>query len=206
MKRAVIAFLLIFSGVCNLFAQTNATREEYRVYAQILKGIYHENLKVDETKLSVVILEDTLVPDYDVDETGKMKGLVKDFNRKNRTSSKLKKIFPTKYQYEIIIESEINELWAIGKIELAKIEAENKSRQIKTQGDSGIVWKPFNEKYPSSEGFYQFSRVGFSTDKRFALVLVEGSGTYWHSNRQYILRKVKNNWRIYSSGGGFSVS
>ena len=208
MKKAIFTVLLISFLGFNAFAQSNLSREEYAIYASILESIYQDNWKQYKTKTSFVILDDTFKPGYeDESDIGKMKGMSKDFNRKNQTSAKIERLFPIKYEYEITSKSKVDELLEIGRKELDRIKEDikrNNKPQI-TWGSS-IVWKSFDEKYPNSNGYYQFSRVGFSSNKRFALVRVEREASESGDSMFYILRKVKGKWKIYSFGGGHWIA
>lgn len=205
--KKILSILVISICSFNLFAQSSLTKEEYAVYARVLRDIRLEDLKQSKTEFSFVILDDTSFNPNIFDEytAKRFRGLLRDFKRKNLISSKLEKLFPVKYEYEITNDSEINELLKNGTKEFEKIKAEYKLRNIGIAGGSDIVWKPFYEKYPNTNGYYQLSRVGFSSDKRFALVLVEGKGGSWDSSMQYVLRKVKGKWKVYLSSGSFSV-
>lgn len=208
MKKLFFTVLLISILGFNVFAQSNVSREEYLIYATVLENIYRDAWKENKTKTSFVILDETFNPGYeDESDVVKMKGMSKDFNRKNRTSAKLKRLFPIKYTYEITSKSKVDELLETGRKELDRIKEDikrNNKPQI-TWG-STIIWEPFYENYPNSNGYYQFSRIGFSSNKRFALVKVERDASVSGDSIFYILRKTKGNWRIYSSGGGHWVA
>jgi hypothetical protein len=200
-----LLFLIFVCSFC-LFAQSSVANEEYAVYARVLRDIRSEDLKQSKTKHSFVILDTTFNPNYFSEyKNGKFRSLSADFKRKSITSSKLNKLFPVKYEYVTTSQSEIDELLKIGTKEYEKVKAEYKLRNLGITDGSGIVWKPFHAKYPKANGYYKFSRVGFSSDKRFALVLVEGQGSYWSSNMEYILRKIKGKWTIHQAGGGFII-
>jgi hypothetical protein len=207
MRKIFFSLLLIFICGFNLFAQSSVIKEEeYAVYARVLRHIRSEDLEQTKAKYSFVILDTTFSPNYFSEyKNGKFRNLSKDFVRKNLTSSKLETLFPVKYEYQITSQAEIDELLKIGRNELERVKAEYKLRNVGITDESGFVWQPFYAKYPKANGYYQFSRVGFSSDKKFALVMVEGKGAYWSSNMEYILRKTKGKWTVYQAGGGFSV-
>jgi hypothetical protein len=208
MRKILLSILLVFACSFSFFAQSNVTKEDYTVYSSVLRNIRLEALKESKTKFSFVILDDTSsnLNIFDEYTAKRFRGLLRDFKRKNRTSSKLEKLFRVQYKYEITNQSKIDELLKIGSKEFKRIEAEYKARNIVIgMGIGDIIWEPFYEKYPNANGYYQFSRVGFSADKRFALVLVEGKGGSWDSQMQYILREVKGRWTIYQSSGSFTI-
>lgn len=206
MRKILLAIFVIF--VCSLisFSQSVITDEEYAVYGKILRNIRLLDLEQNKVGYSFVILEDTFKPQFTGDyKTNKFGNLTQNFKRNNQTISKLEKLFPVKYEYEIISQSEIDELLKIGRNEFERVKAEYKLRNIGITGGNEIVWHTFHAKHPKAKGYYQFSKVGFSSDKKFALVSVEGKGAYWSSTMEYILKKVKGKWTFYQSGGGFSI-
>ncbi len=210
-RRDFLKFLFLISIIffCghNLSAQLSVIKEEYDVYAIVLKDIRIQDIERNKSHYSFVILNNTYKPEYFSEyEKGRFKSLSEDFVKKNSTSAKLEKLFPVSYEYELNSHSEIEDFLKIGGKELEKLKAEAKLRNIGITDGSNIVWKHFYTKYPNANGYYQFSRVGFTTNKRFAFVTVEGTGAYWSSTNEYILKKVREKWIIYFSGGGFKVA
>lgn len=206
MKKILLSILAILICGFNLFAQSSLTKEEYAVYARVLRDIRREDLKQSKAKYSFVVLDTTFKPEYFSEyKNGRFKSLSKDFSRKNLIPSKLEKLFPVNYEYEITSQFEIDQLLKIGSTDFERIKAEYKLRNIGITSGSSIVWKPFYAKYPKANGYYRFSRVGFSSNKNFALVSVEGKGSVWSSNIEYILRKTRGKWTIYQSSGGFGI-
>jgi hypothetical protein len=203
MKNLIFGFAIFC--LCNppLFAQTRITNEEYAVYASVLRHINRENLKEDKIKYSFVILNEILKPNIvGNSQSSKIKGLIKDFKLKNGNPTKLRNLIPVNFIYQIIGKNEIDEFLKIGNQYLEKIEAEYKTRNVEIGfGKSEIIWKPFYEKYPKSDGYYKFSRVGFSTDKRFAMVNIERESGSSGESAEYILSKVKGKWQFYSGSG-----
>ena len=199
--------MLIFVCSFSLFAQSSVTKEEYAVYARVLRYIRLENLEQSKTAFSFVILDDTFKPkDITEYKNGRFRSLSKDFKLKNLTSSKLEKSFPVNYDYEITNQSQIDELLKIGGKEFERIEAEYKLRNIGITDKNSFVWEPFYAKYPNADGYYRFSRVGFSSGKIFALVSVEGQGGFWSSNMECILKKTNGKWIIYQVGSSFGIT
>lgn len=202
MKKIIFTVLLICIYGLNLYAQPNASKEEYKVYASILKDIYSQNLKEYETKSSFVILNETFKPDnFSRYKINRIRGLLRNFKQRNMTSAKLEESFQVNYNCEIISKSKMDALLTIGRNELERIKAEYKSRNIGIAYEDDIVWKPFYEKYPNSNGYYKFSRVGFSSDKRIALVLVKREASDSGDLMQYILKKIKGKWVFYFAYG-----
>ena len=63
--------------------------------------------------------------------------------------------------------------------------------------DCEMGWKAFNKRYPNSQGYVGFSRVGFDKDKNFALVefayvkeCLNGEG------HQFLVRRSSDGWKV----------
>ncbi|MGB7207176.1 MAG: hypothetical protein WBD27_00815 [Pyrinomonadaceae bacterium] len=64
-------------------------------------------------------------------------------------------------------------------------------------GDCEIGWKAFYKKYPGSQGYLQFSRVGFDDKKEFAIVeFAYTKGCLEGEGHLLILRSVDGQWKI----------
>ncbi|HEY8562120.1 MAG TPA: hypothetical protein VIL74_17230 [Pyrinomonadaceae bacterium] len=207
MKSAVLLFFVF--GFCHfgLFAQSAVTGEEYAVYASLLKIIDRENLKEYKVRYSFVIQDKTLAAGFVNNFNSlRMKGLAEDFKLKNQNAGQLKRLIPVDLRYEIVADLEIDELLKTGRNELAKIEADYKERNLGIGfGASEIVWEPFYQKYPKTNGYYRFSRVGFSASRQFALVELERVSAGSGDSAQYVLQKAKGDWRFYASAGNHWV-
>ena len=210
MKKTIFAILLICICSSNLFAQSNLTSEDYAVYNEVLESMYKDFLKQSEQfgiKPTFVILEDTVkldfVPsgftnkksllDYSNESLPPdLEDLLKDFKEKNKFSVKLKKQSPTDYEYNIVSTTELNNLLEEGRKE--QVEYAKKCHPC-FWGD-GWIWQPLRRKYPNSAGYHKFSRIGFSSDKKSALVYLDeesaGHGSSWFS----ILEKTDGKWKI----------
>jgi hypothetical protein len=210
MKKIVSALLMAGVLSISLLGQSGLKREEYAAYATVLRDLNNggDGFNKHTKKYSFVILQNTFqAGDSTPFGVRKYRAITKDFKRKNLRSSLLTKSFPTRYKYELISQSEIDELLKIGKVELERIEAEAKLRKVGLGGGrSEIIWKSFYAKYPDAAGYYRFSEIGFSPDRRVALVQIEGVGAQWNSNMTYILKKIRGKWEVYTAGGGFGIA
>jgi phage pi2 protein 07 len=221
MKKSLFAVLLLCLGSLSLYAQINATKEEYAVYAFAIGEINRESRRQQQIESSFeirprliessfVILEETLLPPYNpnVDEIRKIKGLGEDFRRKNQTSIRLKKQFPIRFNHKVVSKSEIDELLAVGQVRWNRIDEDEKRSNSEARSccPSDVIWKPFYERYPKAQGYYQFSRVGFSKRRNFALVQVEKITGSSSGIMNYVLRKEAGNWQLYLAFGGGSVA
>ena len=192
MKINFFAALLICVCSLNIFAQSKITKEEYAVYASVLKIIYADNLEENKTKLSFVIIDTTQQPDNPIGirKVNKIRGLINNFRQRNKESVKLEKSFPIKYRYEMVNKSEIDRL------------LESEKRKDTLSEDAAEGWKTFERKYPDSNGYYQFSRIGFSSGREFALIHIKRSAAHGGNQTNYVLRKKKGLWTLYLAYGG----
>ncbi len=194
----------------NLLAQSNVSKEEYAIYAVVLKDIYTQKLKEQNERISFVILDSTIKDlDFSVYENLRIRGLLNNFKARNQTPAALEGHFPIKYEYTLVNKTELEEFWEKEKAEKVKLqkEAQEKNKGVYIlDGSLCPKWKYFYEKYPNSNGYYEFSRIGFSTNKNFALLEVKGEGSCWNSNTTYILKKINKRWAIYRAFGGFGIA
>ena len=205
-KIAFLIFSILFCGF-NLSAQTKLTREEYAVYASVLKVIYKHNRETYSNKSEFVIVNETKVDaDLELPSERKYRNLVRDFNRKNLTSGIVEKKFPRgaySETYYLVSQTEIDDINKEARIEFEKQYAIDKlNPSIANPG--GNSWATFYQKYPEASGYYNLSRVGFSG--RVAIVRVKGDLGWNGFSRTYILKKVKSKWRIITFSGSVSVS
>lgn len=207
MKKYFFAICLIFICFINFQAQKKISSEEYKVYAVILKDIYHVNFKEYKTKSAFVILNNTFqIKDIDTYKIDKIKSLLSNFRRANKTIAVFEEKIPVKYDYEIIDKSKIDELLKIGREELEIKEAEYKKLNIGITQGNDYIWNPFYKKYPGSNGYYQFSKTGFSSNRNFAVLHVERKAGSSGDSTIYILKKIRGKWKIHFSYGHGWVS
>ena len=233
MKRSFFIIFLIVGCCFSIFAQSKITKDEYAVYAAVMKDIYTERLRESKEQTSFVFLDETRVTDdsdnseasetenveIDLGEDAEYlkeftdilrntKGLNEDFERKNKASVKLQRLFPTKLKYTLTSKSEIEKLLEIGRKEYEKFQEKLKheNKLVIPSYGSDIIWKDFYKKFPDAHGYYQFSRIGFSFNKNYAVVDVEGKGNYWSFSSTYILKKNKKGWRIFKEFGLHTIA
>ena len=209
MKKLIFTVLLTGFLICPLLAQSKVTSEEYRIYAAVLKEIYKRNLKDTKQDSAIVVLDKTVKPEFfDYYVGRKIKGLRKDFRQKNETIVNLEKSFPLKYKNYVVSRNELDRLLKIGGENAKRIRIENEKNKklLAADSTSEVIWEPFYEKFPRANGYYNFSRIGFNSTKRFAVIQVYGEGAYWTSDETYVLMKTKKGWGLYTSSGGFSIA
>lgn len=230
--RKIILTILLLIFAQSLFGQV-VNKEEYEVYAAVLREIGKYEIKYN-AKLSFVILNKTMICEtsegaetsatseddsalQEITESKEFKEYWKkvkisktdkDFEAKNKTSVDLQKLFPIKYQYWLAKEKEINDLIELGVKDFDKIQEERKRNKqpIYPEGDGSVIWKHFYQKYPNAGSYLEFSRVGFSSNKRFARVDVYSRGSGLFSQKWYVLKKIKKKWVIYTSWEIESIS
>lgn len=203
----------------SILAKSKVTKEEYLVYAGVVENNY-ANFKPNEFVTTIAILENTIEPnlvslekfleqkrlfDYLYKATSSneitpsnLEGLLKDFKETSKDPVRLKNQFPIEYNYSLITKGEIDKLLEDGKKEYA--ETLKKCKCLVT--GEGVIWQPFHRKYRNSGGYYSFSRIGFSPDKKFALVYVNTESGDHGSSTFYVMEKVNSKWRVYKNFGG----
>lgn len=219
MKILIFAVLSIVFCSFNLYAQASTNGEEYAVYAAVMKKLYEKNSKHDELETSFVIFENTVeldqttldnnlknkrILDYlDVttppnnSTTFVFEDLLKNLKENNKNSTKLERQFPVEYKYSFINKGELEKL-----LEEGKKEYEEELRKCKCVFiGTGFIWQPFFRKYKNYNGYYSFSKVGFSSDKQFALVYFKTESGDTGSSTFYVLEKVNNKWEVRKNFG-----
>ncbi|MGI8468178.1 MAG: hypothetical protein ACR2N3_06980 [Pyrinomonadaceae bacterium] len=231
MRKINFTILLIAVSSFNLFAQSKVTKEKYAVYDAVLNQVGKEQLKSRKensdkiTVVEFVILNQTKTFERETEQNTSKEEIKidlklqrtinyfasavrksrteKDFDLKNLKSSNLENLFPVNYKYNLTTKEEIDKLLQIGAKEFEDSQKKRKAPLIRYGSED---WNHFYKKYPNADGYYQFSRVGFNSNKTFAQVYLEGIGGEWNSNATYILKKVKGRWKIYSEFGGYGIS
>ena len=188
MKRKFLALSLILFGSFNLLAQENQTvlgDEEYIIISSI---------KSDSTVIINETIPMKIVPGSEGNDTTRaFAGVVavfrlkhripelsdetiKDFNSKNEKAYSLERKFTLPGKYTLIKKGE-----ALGNY----------------SGVNDLLkkYEIFREKYPKSDGFISFSRVGFSSDKKQALAYFEHfCGVVCASGEFFFFVKEKDKW------------
>jgi hypothetical protein len=148
------------------------TDEEYKVFLTILGNDRRDFVIRDK-------IEGTALGQYGIDNLKQTfeeinSDIAEDYVLRNKESAQIEKRFPTKNDYILITENELNKLF-----------------------ESRRDWAGFYKKYPKSGGIYTFSRVGFSPDGKQAVVSVGfGCGLRCGKGKFYLLQKEEGEWRI----------
>ena len=232
--KVIFTVLLIAFSSFNLFAQTTLTKEEYGVYAAVMNEIYARNTKHNEIyaknskdneiETSFVIFENTVEPNLETLEhniknqrildylditvppnsskTFVFDDLLKNLEENNENSAKLDGRIPIDYKYSFISKDELDNLLKEGKKEY---EEELKRCNCVFIG-AGSIWQPFFRKYRSYQGYYSFSKVGFSSDKQFALVFFKTESGDHGSSTFYVLEKTNDKWEVMKALGSYRIS
>ncbi len=202
------------------------TKEEYAVYADFFESAYKENFKHDEYKTFFVILDDVVKPNFITLEKhlnhisisdylyktnpsteltpSTFEILLEDFKKNNKHSAKLEKQFPIKYEYKITNKVEIDQLLEAGEKEYEEISKRSKHPFFGSK--ISFIWQPFRRKYQNSGGYYNLSRVGYSENKKLALVYINTESGDYGSSKFYILEKVNDRWEVRKNfGSAFTI-
>jgi hypothetical protein len=194
-SRAVAEALLFPSSQSTNRAQRNEIEEEeYAVYAALI----NDNSREEKANHLLVIREqpvlwdgsipdekETFFADLKKSAPALMAETVDDLRARSTEQFVFTRRFNIKHRYVLISEQEINA----------------------TFDKMGRGWEKFYRKYPGSEGFVTFSRVGFNRDRTQALVYQAyscggtcGGGTY------YLLTKENGIWKVKGTIGPAWVS
>lgn len=201
MKSAILTLLVLSIG-CNIVsAQSPVNTEEYQIYASLLENINKENYENYGRNTYFVILEKTLtLRDLDDDEreildsfSVKIQTMTDDFKYQNALPSLLLKQFPISFSYALENKSEIE------KIVDESVEEGKNAFEIARQKNSEVMegppnWGLFYQKYDGAAGYYSFSRVGFSRNKRNACVIVKKDDNWNGFTRFLHFRRVNGKW------------
>ena len=162
-------------------------------------------------KISFVVLDETVTLDY-VPPSMAKKSLLqfsneklvnypielrKAFEENNRSSAELEKQEPTDFEYYLVSPDEIEQLLALGRKEFQ--ESLENCKCI--YSGAGSIWQPIRRKYPKSHGVYKFSRSGFSSDKKSALIFLTHEAGDLGEADFYFLEKVNDIWKIRKTVG-----
>jgi hypothetical protein len=168
-------------------ARTDATEEEFAVYAAAIEKLFAggEVTFDGHSKVTLLVIKYNTVADrfspnildnreYVKQELPSLSEVtVNDYREKNREPSQLKDSFNLKIKHVLVSQEEIEQAFK----------------------DGG--WKGFYRKYPESGGYIGFSRVGFNPGMTQALVYFEhscdllcGSGLY------VLLSKDSEGWKV----------
>lgn len=216
--KTILTIILIAFGSFNLFARSSKiTKEEYAVYSKIFESLYEKRKVAADFQL--VISDNTVkktfnsgTPEsrlshksdaaqlYNDFSQQKIEELVENYNERNSSSALIKERFKTKYSYFIISQYELDKLLIIGK----KLYDEMLEKPVDELHSSMAIWKPFLNKY-HTDGCYTLSRVGFSKNKKLALVLVSRTNGISGDDVFYILEKSDGQW-LNPKWFGFGIS
>ena len=203
MKEIIFIVLLIVFGCLNLFPQetlTGVSEEEYKFISEVLGGSENSLLVINNETIPARIVEKNLskshvsngfyeektlkemIPDL-TDE------IIKDFNSKNLKSHQVERKFTFAGKYELVNKWDLNNIFSSNGFE-----------------DLFKSWEDFYQKYPKSDGFIEFSRVGFDRDKKRAIIFTnhycgvtcaEGSYAFYaKENNKWV---VKTKVRLWAS-------
>lgn len=201
-----VFFLVLFLFVA-ASAQTTKLNEDSAVYSQALREVRKRLKKNGEPPIRFVIIRETLTSNRP-DPFDGQKSVYRNFANLNQESIRLDRISLNGSTAISLAEMKgIESLIEKDREDWAKSEAERFAKTgVRTFEICGAPWKHFYDRFPGASGYYRFSRVGFSNDRRFALVQVNGEGQCWDSRETFLFRRKKWGWVVYAASGGFSIS
>jgi hypothetical protein len=194
-------------------AQDRITPEEYSIYSVVLQHISREKRRKGVSKLGFVILSETkreILP-WDREPRGG-RGLRANYRKRNKTSLTLEPEFPANYNISLMSNQELDQLLEKGKLEAAVAEKEFRKTHDQRYGyrpGCDTLWRYFYAKLPEgldTYGPYRFTRIGFSTNHRFAFVEIDGTGCSWGYHGSFILIRTKKGWIVHTAGEGFGFA
>jgi hypothetical protein len=192
-------------------AQTQTiTRDEYRLYALAFNNIRKEARAGLKNEYLVILSVAQNTDEPVIDRSERFKGMLADYRRKNISLHPINPALPSLRNYSLIEKIELDGLLDLGRLETKK-KKEIGSRGGKPLynagpcGDAEQIWQPFYAKFPKSAGYYKVSRIGFSTNRKAAILTIIGEGADWDGNWTYILIKIQRGWRVYIGSGGFGA-
>ena len=207
MHRLLFAFALVVFTAQLVLSQPTVTREEYAVYSIAFRSL--RQVPNFEPKLEhLVIVTDTSTPDFSYDFLApKFRWLVKDLSRRNAVPAKLDPKFLPFLNYSLVEKQEIDNM-----LETDKKNFQKERQKLRRESNRDIYsvcgppWKSFHAKFSEAQGYFQVSRIGFSSNRRFAMVELQGHGECWSGYWTYIFKKIGKEWRIYENFGSFGIA
>lgn len=210
--------LLLFAN--SSFAQS-ATSEEASIYSLVLKAVVdsHTTFFTNSTDIvPLLIIKETMLADSISPQTGEkepssQKGLGSNFVRVNQEPIVLTQQFSLDQRFRLVSTVEINDLIAESKkiYERERVREEERhfertGQKVTTSRGCDGLWSLFDKRFPDDSGYFRLSRIGYSNNRRFALVEVDGLGACWNSNHSIYLKKTRSGWKIYTIGAGFGIA
>lgn len=196
-KSQLLTVLLVFSLVSCASVSPRGdgdgiSDEEYEVYSTVIK--YFVGLFPNEKPPKVFVVKE-LTTDYsqmfDSDEIGLLDekfvryleeamkteidiSVLRSFKKRNKKNQKVEKKFDVSQDIVIITNAQLEEIFS---------------------GDGW--WPDYYKKYPNSDGYHDFSRIGFSWDKKQAFVYyARHCGGLCGSGVLYLLHREKDEWIV----------
>ncbi|MGI9054532.1 MAG: hypothetical protein ACR2F2_01885 [Pyrinomonadaceae bacterium] len=194
MIKTIFTILLIVCCAINSLAQTQISTnsqigfsdEEYKFWAEnwcstdaYLDDVNLKVIQIETLPMTVSLeKERNFIPkirDYYAKAkfTDTTTDLIQDFNAKNDKSYLLERKFAGCKNYVLVTKTDVSDIFK----------------------NSKDGWKDFNVKYPKSGGFERFSRIGFSPDKKQAVIFLSYScGWLCASGDFYFFVKEEGEW------------
>lgn len=182
MRKIIVTAIVIILCSLKVLTQSKLSNEEYKVLTLFLNKdakslLIIGNETTDEKKnIKAADLDFNFLKSQ---FEGILKETAIDFILKNRKTASLDRKIDTKAQY-ILLDRKTFESYF--------------SNKRKSDKDP---WKNFYKRYPNSNGFTEFSRIGFSKDRKQAFIYVSNRcGWLCGSGYYYFLVKENDVWTI----------
>jgi hypothetical protein len=209
MPKLLCAFALVVFTTQLATSQTAVTPEEYLIYSVVFRDLKIHSGSEPEPQYFVIISRTKKQGRPIIARSVRFRGMISDFVRKNALSAELKAKFPSFHIYSLVEESEVKAL-----LEMSRTESEEKNKKVRSGSegakyigyDCDSLWKAFYQKYPKADGSYRISRIGFSANRRAAIVEIEVESGCCSGNWTYILTKNRQIWKPYTMAGGFGCA
>lgn len=173
------------------------SREEYEVYSVVAVRAALDSTSRDPKR--IVFLDRTfqgqINPEcFTEDLRVSFADAVSDLNAKNNLEQVLYSRFKLKSRYDMVSEKELARM----KVEVESPQTSHANTEAKHRV---FLWEMFYKRFQGASGYMGFSRVGFSSDRKKAVVSVRFlCGDLCALATDYALEKRPNGWHVVAKG------
>ena len=205
MKRCFTFTFLLMILTSNLAAfssvrtvcQTEISDEEYAVYSAVINKMFADGKVTFDTQEQVKLL---VITDHTI-------SLLRASHLEKQDWASLKQRLPEEL-WEIINDfavknKEPKQLKDNFKVELKRTLIKKDEIEQMSKGEEN-AWKRFYKSFPNSGGYIGFSRIGFDTEKKQAVVYMEHNcHELCASGHFLLLKKTEEGWRVIKDVAGW---
>jgi hypothetical protein len=201
-----LTFIIVLVPLLNTAnGQQAQSYDEYAVYNTVMREILNEDKDDESNRAYPVLLLQTKIDDVYLDHAKPYRGLLRSFHTANAQSMTLDERL-TFGKHFLIDEADLIRYLEQARREIDKMQEEAKTQNVLMMPTPTSYWRPFYEKYPDAIGLYTLSRVGFTTNHEYALVVVSQDAAFTGYTRAYVLRKFKSGWKSIRQHGSQWIS